>query len=58
MELVSSIVEGINNCLWGIPMIGLLFGTHLFLTFRTGFIQRRTFTGTLIPTVISASLRL
>ena len=45
MELVSSIVEGINNCLWGIPMIGLLFGTHLFLTFRTGFIQRRTFTG-------------
>ena len=40
MELVSSIVEGINNCLWGIPMIGLLFGTRLFLTFRTGFIQR------------------
>ncbi len=45
MELVSSIVEGINNCLWGLPMIGPLFGTHLFLTFRTGFIQRRTFTG-------------
>ena len=45
MELVSSIVEGINNCVWGLPMIGLLFGTHLFLTFRTGFIQRRTFTG-------------
>lgn len=45
MELVSSIVEGINNCLWGIPMIGLLFGTHLFLTFKTGFIQRMTFTG-------------
>ena len=45
MELVSSIVEGINNCIWGLPMIGPLFGTHLFLTFRTGFIQRRTFTG-------------
>ena len=45
MELVSSIVEGINNCIWGLPMIGPLFGTRLFLTFRTGFIQRRTFTG-------------
>lgn len=45
MELVSSIVEGINNCVWGLPMIGPLFGTRLFLTFRTGFIQRRTFTG-------------
>ena len=42
--MVSSIVEGINNCIWGLPMIGPLFGTHLFLTFRTGFIQRRTFT--------------
>jgi len=25
---------------WGVPLIVLLFGTHLFLTFRLGFIQR------------------
>ena len=25
---------------WGLPLIVLLFGTHLFLTVRTGFIQR------------------
>ena len=45
MELLSTIVETINNYLWGIPMIALLFGTHLFLTIRTGFIQRKTWTG-------------
>ena len=26
-------------------MIVLLFGTHIYMTFRTGFIQRKTFTG-------------
>ncbi len=45
MELLSTIVETINNYLWGIPMIALLFGTHLFLTIRTGFIQRKTWAG-------------
>ena len=45
MELFSTIVETVNAYLWGIPMIALLFGTHLYLTIRTGFIQRKTFTG-------------
>lgn len=45
MELVNTIITTINDYLWGIPMIALLFGTHLFLTVRTGFIQRKTFTG-------------
>ena len=44
MELASKIIETINNYLWGIPMIVLLFGSHIFLTFKTGFIQRKTFT--------------
>lgn len=30
---------------WGLPLIVLLFGTHLFLTVRTGFIQRYVFRG-------------
>ena len=29
----------------GLPMIVLLLGTHLFMTVRTGFIQRKTLTG-------------
>lgn len=45
MELVNTFVTTINDYLWGIPMIALLFGTHLFLTVRTGFIQRKIFTG-------------
>lgn len=44
MELASKIIETINNYLWGIPMIVLLFGSHIYLTFKTGFIQRKTFT--------------
>ncbi|GAA5138636.1 amino acid carrier protein [Prosthecobacter algae] len=30
---------------WGLPLIILLFGTHLFLTFRTGFIQKHLLRG-------------
>jgi AGCS family alanine or glycine:cation symporter len=30
------------NWVWGIPLLVLLFGTHLFLTFRLRFIQRYT----------------
>ena len=45
MDLITKIVETVNNVLWGAPMIILLLGTHIFLTFRTGFIQRKTFTG-------------
>ena len=37
--------------LWGIPMIVLLFGTHLFMTWKTGFIQRKT------PLAIRLSLK-
>ncbi|MCM1161558.1 MAG: sodium:alanine symporter family protein [Roseburia sp.] len=40
---MQTAVKAVNNVLWGPPMLVLLFGTHLFLTFRTGFIQRKTF---------------
>lgn len=39
----TSIVEHINSLLWGWPMIILLLGTHLFMTIRTGFIQKDIF---------------
>lgn len=43
MELADKIVTAINGVLWGWPMIILLFGTHLFMTVRTGFIQKHIF---------------
>ncbi len=35
----------INQYLWGTPLLLLLFGTHIFLTFRLRFIQRYTLLG-------------
>ena len=45
MEAFSNLITAIDNWLWGLPMIVMLMGTHLFMTLRTGFIQRKTFTG-------------
>lgn len=39
---INNFITMINKYLWGPPMIILLFGTHLFLTVRTGFVQRKT----------------
>lgn len=43
MEFADKIVTAINGFLWGPPMLILLFGTHLFMTVRTGFIQKHIF---------------
>lgn len=40
MEVFENVLTQISNLLWGYPLIILLFGTHLFLTFRLRFIQR------------------
>lgn len=45
MESITAIITKIDDMIWGIPMILLLLGTHLFLTVRTGGIQRKIFTG-------------
>ena len=39
----GQIVGTIDSFLWGWPLIILLFGTHIFMTFRTGFIQKDIF---------------
>lgn len=44
MLTVIELFNKLDSAIWGLPMIVLLFGTHLFLTVRTGFIQRKTFT--------------
>lgn len=46
MQALENILTQISNFVWGYPLLILLFGTHLFLTFRLKFIQR--FIGTAI----------
>ncbi len=40
MECIEKILDTVNSFVWGPPMLILLFGTHLFLTFKLKFIQR------------------
>ena len=40
MDAVEKILNDINSAVWGPWMLALLFGTHIFLTFRLKFIQR------------------
>jgi AGCS family alanine or glycine:cation symporter len=47
---LSAFVADLAAWVWGTPLIVLLFGTHLFLSVRTGFIQRH------LPRAIRISL--
>jgi alanine or glycine:cation symporter, AGCS family len=40
MASLEKLMSQFSGLVWGLPLIALLFGTHLFLTFRLGFIQR------------------
>jgi AGCS family alanine or glycine:cation symporter len=41
METFGKIISTVDGWLWGPWLLVLLFGTHLFMTIRTGFIQRK-----------------
>ena len=41
--MFAQIIDTISSFLWGWPLIILLFGTHLFMTIRTGFVQKNIF---------------
>lgn len=41
--MFAEIIGKIDSFLWGWPLIIALFGTHIFMTFRTGFIQKDIF---------------
>ena len=45
MDAIVAFINWLDDFIWGVPMIVLLLGTHLFMTVRTGFIQRKLFTG-------------
>ena len=44
MELLEQITSEVSSFLWGWPMIIMLLGTHLFLTIRLKFPQRKILT--------------
>ena len=45
METINDLFSTLSTFLWGWPMIILLIGTHLFLTFRLRIPQRKLLTG-------------
>ena len=45
MEPINDFFQLLSTFLWGWPMIILLLGTHVFLTFRLRIPQRKLFTG-------------
>ena len=42
MDAVVNFINNLDSFVWGWWMIILLLGTHVFMTIRTGFIQRKT----------------
>lgn len=40
---MGKIISQLDEMLWGWPLIILLFGTHIFMTIRTGCIQKEVF---------------
>ena len=45
MEPINDFFSFLSSLLWGWPMVILLLGTHVFLTFRLGIPQRKLLTG-------------
>jgi AGCS family alanine or glycine:cation symporter len=41
MEALLQIIKTIYGYLWGLPMLVILLGTHLYFTIRLGFIQKK-----------------
>jgi AGCS family alanine or glycine:cation symporter len=44
MAAIEQLLGRVSDLIWGWPLIVLLVGTHVFLTFRLGFIQRHLWT--------------
>ena len=44
MDQVNAFFSTLSGLLWGWPMIVLLLGTHIFLTIRLRFPQRKIWT--------------
>ncbi|MDH7605651.1 MAG: sodium:alanine symporter family protein [Melioribacter sp.] len=40
MQSLENFLNQLNNLVWGVPLLILLFGTHIFLTIKLKFIQK------------------
>jgi AGCS family alanine or glycine:cation symporter len=40
LQQIENLLAQVSDIVWGIPLLVLLFGTHIFLTIRLKFIQR------------------
>lgn len=45
MEFINNFINWLDKVIWDPFMVILLLGAHIFLTLRTGIIQRKVFTG-------------
>ena len=43
-QTVEKLINDLDTLLWGVPMIVILLGTHIYMTIRTRFVQRKTWT--------------
>ena len=43
--MMNAFLTTLNSYLWGFPMIAFLLFTHLFFTFKTGFVQKKLIKG-------------
>ncbi len=43
-DKIYEMIRELNDIVWGVPMIVLMFGTHVFMTLKTGIIQRKIWT--------------
>jgi len=43
MQILEKFLNSVDGYVWGLPMLILLMGTHIYLTFRLGFVQKYIF---------------
>lgn len=43
MQILEKFLNSVDGYVWGLPMLVLLMGTHIYLTFRLGFVQKYIF---------------
>lgn len=43
MQALETIIGNLSSFVWGVPMLVLLVGTHIYLTIRLKFVQKHTF---------------
>ena len=51
MAAFANFIDSLDSFVWGWWMIILLLGTHIFMTIRTGFIQRKTNNEVVLPMI-------